>query len=161
MSCDDEGLMTRRQALRALAAASLCPVLVHCEFVDYDGELVEQSTFSVQDPGLEALQEVGSSACYELGSRGIVLIRTAEDEILGFDQICPHEALNLGQCSGSTSNAVWNQDEKILTCPWHNSRFAADGSVIDGPSPEPIPTYRVEFDPATGEGTVFSSGGPQ
>ena len=154
MSSDDSALMSRRQALKALAAASVCPLLVNCEFVDFHGDLVEESTFSLTDPGLEALEEIGARVCYEHGSRDILLVRISEEEILGFDQICPHQDLNLGQCRSDASQALWDQEQQTLTCPWHDSVFAADGSVISGPSPSPIITYRVEFDPETGRGTV-------
>jgi nitrite reductase/ring-hydroxylating ferredoxin subunit len=157
MSSNERDLMTRRQALKALAAASVCPLLINCEFVDYHGELVEESTFSLSDPAMEALEEIGARVCFQHGSRDILLIRVSEEEILGFDETCPHQDQPLGRCSGDTSNALWDQDEQTLTCPWHASVFAADGSVVDGPSQSPIETYRVEFDPQTGEGTVFSN----
>ena len=156
MSSDDAELMTRRQALKALATASVCPLLLSCEFVDYHGEIVEESTFSLSDPGLEALQEIGGSVCYEHGATDILLIRVDDDLILGFNQICPHQNQPLGQCRGDGSQALWDQEEKTLTCPWHESVFATDGSVLEGPSRSPIETYRVEFDPDSGEGTVFS-----
>ena len=157
MSCNESDLMTRRQALKALAAVSVCPLLLNCEFVNFHGEVVEESTFSLSDPAMEALEEIGGRVCYEHGSRGILLIRVSKEEILGFDQICPHQDQPLGLCSGDTSNALWDQDQQTLTCPWHESVFAADGSVVGGPSPDPIETYRVEFDPQTGEATVFST----
>lgn len=158
MSSDDRDLLSRRQALKALAAATVCPLLINCEFVDvFDDDFVTESTFSLSDPGLEVLEEVGGHACYDHGPRPIILVRVSEDEILGFDQICPHQDLNLGQCSGETSNALWDQDQQQLTCPWHNSVFDRDGDVVAGPAPEAIRTYRVEFDPDSGQGTVFTN----
>ena len=38
---------------------------------------------------------------------------------------------------------AWNEAERSWDCPCHGSRFAQDGSVLEGPAVEPLPTARV------------------
>lgn len=51
-----------------------------------------------------------------------------------FENICPHLA-----CS-----VEWNDDEGVWDCPCHGSRFNVDGSVLRGPSIEPLPPLTIE-----------------
>jgi len=69
-------------------------------------------------------------------------VRTGASTFLGLSKICTHE--------GCETNVVDNE----LQCPCHGSIFAADGSVIRGPSTgESIPHLQVlatSYDPAAG-----------
>jgi Rieske Fe-S protein len=64
-----------------------------------------------------------------------ILIRTAADETYAYSQKCTH-----------LSCAVYCDLAKgTLECPCHNGRFAlADGRVLAGPPPRPLPRIRVE-----------------
>ena len=159
MSNDDSHLMSRRQALKALAAASVCPLLLNCEFTTvYDTDGVAETSFSLDDPGLSELQNVGGKACFEHGPSDLILVRADDDEILAFDRICPHANQDMGDCDGNPQPGIWDENQQTLTCRWHGSVFDRDGDVVSGPSPSALQTYPVDFDPVTGEGTVFSPG---
>ncbi len=160
---DDGNLVSRRAALKALAAVSMCPLVSACEFVELRdvGELADETPFSLDDPGLESLSTVGETACFEHGARDLVLVRKSEDEIVAFNGVCPHQGLDMGDCGNNIRPAIWDADQDAIICDWHGSTFNTDGELIAPPTTEPgfdepIEVFPVEFDPDTGEGTVFS-----
>jgi glycine/D-amino acid oxidase-like deaminating enzyme/nitrite reductase/ring-hydroxylating ferredoxin subunit len=58
------------------------------------------------------------------GLKKIAVYRDYDNSLKAFSAVCPH----LG-CI-----VQWNKDEKSFDCPCHGSRFASDGTVINGPS---------------------------
>jgi cytochrome b6-f complex iron-sulfur subunit len=72
------------------------------------------------------------------GAPGFV-IRTPE-QIYACSAICPH----LG-CV-----VKWNRSRRVFFCPCHGARFAPDGRVLGGPSPESL----QRFDVATSRGKI-------
>jgi nitrite reductase/ring-hydroxylating ferredoxin subunit len=66
-----------------------------------------------------------------------ILVRTAEDHFVAYSQKCTH-----------LSCTVYFEAAKgTLECPCHNGRFAAaDGRVLAGPPPRPLPRVVVERD---------------
>ena len=44
-----------------------------------------------------------------------------------------------GTCTHLSCTVNWIQSEGAFRCPCHGARFAADGSVISGPPPGPLP----------------------
>lgn len=155
--------LSRRAVLKAIAALTACPLISACEFVDIkDKELADQTPFSLSDPALAGLEEVGNTACFNHGAQEILLVRANNDEVLAFSRFCPHNNLSMGECGGNPLPGQWDADEQTLTCQWHLSVFDRDGKLVRPPNTdqgfdEPISVFHVEFDPATGEGTIFSS----
>src|SRR5262245_62999663 len=77
------------------------------------------------DPPLATVAEipVGSGRVFE--AERVVLVRPAQDEILGYSSVCTRAACVL---------TVLSADR--LQCPCHRSVFdTADGSVLRGPGP--------------------------
>jgi len=73
----------------------------------------------------------------------VVLIRSSDDHVHAFSAVCTHQ--------GCTVTSVANN---VITCPCHASRFsAANGDVISGPAPRPLPTINVDVR----NGEVFRS----
>lgn len=75
------------------------------------------------------------------------MVRTSATTFLGLSRVCTHQ--------GCDTEVVSNR----LECPCHGSIFAADGSVIRGPSIAsppiaPLPQLAVTFDPVTGTITI-------
>jgi len=64
-----------------------------------------------------------------------ILVRTAEDAYVAYSQVCTH-----------LSCAVYfSAKTRRLECPCHNGSFSvADGSVIAGPPPRPLPKVVLE-----------------
>jgi glycine/D-amino acid oxidase-like deaminating enzyme/nitrite reductase/ring-hydroxylating ferredoxin subunit len=66
----------------------------------------------------------GEGGILSSGLKKIAVYRDYDNTLRAFSAVCPH----LG-CI-----VQWNPNEKSFDCPCHGSRFAADGTVINGPS---------------------------
>jgi len=51
-------------------------------------------------------------------------------------------------CSHAGCAVTWEKDQNVFVCPCHDSKFAGDGKVLQGPADQPLPTYltKVEKD---------------
>jgi len=147
MACSD--CINRRDFLAksALAAAALV-VVEGCG----DGQIgpplhdsnLPSGSVTVKLSDFPALATVG--VVVDIGHQRAV-VRTSTTTFRGLSRICTHE-----QCDTDVRN---NRFE----CPCHGSIFAADGSVIRGPSvasPQiaPLSPLNVAFDAAAGTITV-------
>src|SRR5690606_40729772 len=68
--------------------------------------------------------DLGEGNLITSGLKKIAVYRDYDNSLKAFSAVCPH----LG-CI-----VQWNADEKSFDCPCHGSRFACDGTVINGPS---------------------------
>lgn len=92
-------------------------------------------------PGVEEIPP-GGGAVIRRGLRRIAASRDEHGELTEVSAICPH----LGGV------VCWNSESKSWDCPVHGSRFAADGSVLDGPAVTdlpPVPGTRSRKEPRT------------
>lgn len=80
---------------------------------------------------------VGSSAIfqYPTPSNPCVLIRTSADAYVAYSRICTHAGCPV----------FYQEGANVLACPCHGGVFSvADGSVLQGPPPRPLPRIRLE-----------------
>ncbi|HBW57778.1 MAG TPA: cytochrome B6 [Oscillatoriales bacterium UBA8482] len=51
-------------------------------------------------------------------------------------------------CSHAGCAVTWEKDQNVFVCPCHDSKFAGDGKVLQGPANQPLPIYlaKVEKD---------------
>ncbi len=72
---------------------------------------------------------------YPANDKPCYLIRPAADTYLAFSRLCTHH-----QCPVS-----YVAEDNEFDCPCHGGVFsAADGRVLAGPPPEPLPQVRIE-----------------
>lgn len=67
-----------------------------------------------------------------------VAVRKSEGAISVLENVCTHMGCH----------TAWNSKEQIWDCPCHGSRYHADGTVLRGPAPLPLPhlDFHVEGD---------------
>ncbi len=49
-------------------------------------------------------------------------------------------------CTHQGCLVQWKSERKAFVCPCHNSGFAADGKVLEGPATKPLPTYAAKLE---------------
>ncbi|RZJ83828.1 MAG: FAD-dependent oxidoreductase [Chryseobacterium sp.] len=96
------------------------------DFLKEAGNMASQylDWIAVQDLENTADLPAGEGGVLSSGLKKIAVYRDYDNTLSAFSAICPH----LG-CI-----VKWNPDEKSFDCPCHGSRFAADGTVINGPA---------------------------
>ncbi|WP_276381174.1 FAD-dependent oxidoreductase [Flavobacterium sp. H4147] len=78
--------------------------------------------------------EAGNGGVLNVGLRKVAVYRDYDNSLKAFSAVCPH----LG-CI-----VQWNSDEKSFDCPCHGSRFAADGTVTNGPAQSNLGPIKVK-----------------
>lgn len=83
-------------------------------------------------------QEVapGSAHLFQFRGRPAVVLQPSPGEFVALSVVCTH----LG-CI-----VQWQENENLFLCPCHAGRFAADGTVISGPPPEPLESFPVTLE---------------
>lgn len=80
------------------------------------------------------LAKPGGSVKVRVGDGRVIVWRRSETELGAASIVCTHFG----------SEVAYNHAAGRLDCPSHGSRFALDGSVVNGPARQPLETYRVE-----------------
>ena len=113
----------------ALAAASLWPVW---EFLSppktREGKEQETAVIPLSKVGL------GKAHFFEFQGHPSVVLQPSPGKFIALSAVCTH----LG-CI-----VEWRPQEEIFFCPCHAGRFSAEGKVLSGPPPRPLPSYPVK-----------------
>lgn len=75
----------------------------------------------------------GQSITMQVGGKAVIVVRGREG-FKAFSAICTH----LG-CL-----VRWDSSTRKFLCPCHAATFDADGSVVSGPPPAPLPVYKIK-----------------
>lgn len=77
--------------------------------------------------------QVGDSRSLQIAGRVVIVVRHRSG-FKAFSASCTH----LG-CL-----VTWERDRNEFSCPCHAAVFDADGKVVSGPPPQPLPEYAVK-----------------
>lgn len=67
-----------------------------------------------------------------------IAMRLADGQLVAYSSVCTHLSCTV----------LWNADQQSLDCPCHKGKFdAADGAVLAGPPPRPLPIIELEERP--------------
>lgn len=82
---------------------------------------------------LASLADVPAGGGLILDDVGVVIIRSAGDEVLAFSAVCTHQGCTVASVAGGTIN-----------CPCHGSKFnASTGERVAGPARAPLAPVAV------------------
>lgn len=96
------------------------------DFLKEAGNMASQYLDWIASSDLKDTVELpaGEGGVISSGLKKIAVYRDYNNSLKAFSAVCPH----LG-CI-----VKWNTDEKTFDCPCHGSRFASDGTVMNGPA---------------------------
>ncbi|MDQ6787997.1 MAG: Rieske (2Fe-2S) protein [Acidobacteriota bacterium] len=80
------------------------------------------------------LAKVGGSQTIETKAGKVIVVRTAAETYIALSAICTHKG----------GPIKYDAEKQQLFCPWHNSRFDADGKVIKPPAKTGLTKYTTE-----------------
>jgi cytochrome b6-f complex iron-sulfur subunit len=131
----EEGMgMDRKQFLTlfgsgaAVAACTYC--LSGCKSPDaITGPTNANMTVDISQPENSAL---GANGGY-VYKNGIIIARTVSGSYVAVSMACTHQGTTI----------VYDKNTNQFFCPAHGSRFATDGSVVNGPAGSPLTRYTV------------------
>jgi cytochrome b6-f complex iron-sulfur subunit len=133
--------MKRREFVSWVGVGSSLPMIVTA----CAPKVAKQENSNVRDDGFE---EVGKLADLDksgqllnnklAGGTKVLIIRDPADatKLIAMNPTCTH--------AGCT--VAWQPDRQAFVCPCHNSRFASDGKVLQGPAEKPLATYAVKLE---------------
>mgnify|MGYP001038765041 CR=1 FL=1 len=90
---------------------------------------------------LDQLAEKGQLSSKELAMGSVLVIQKPDNpqELIAVNPTCPH--------AGCSVN--WKADQNAFICPCHDSKFAADGQLLEGPAEEPLKRYEAKLEGQT------------
>ena len=114
--------------LVALAGSILYPIFAYIK-PPKQGE-VEVS--SVKAGKLSDLEK-DSGKIVKFGTKPVILVRTAADELRAFSATCTHL-----DCT-----VQYKKELGLIWCACHNGKYDLNGRNVSGPPPRPLDEYRV------------------
>ena len=145
-------ILDRRNVIKLIGSACAVSSLSGCVIADVFTELGETFAFDLSDSRFELLNTIGEAVDVDdAAGRKVILIRINETEIMAVDRICTHT-----QCDMKLGGLGEWDGEKII-CKCHNSHFAPNGDVLNGPATRPLPAYSVNFDGTSNAEIIFNT----
>lgn len=133
--------VSRRHAIAGAATIGIgVPLLASCGSDDDEAAsegATEGAAESPPDSGpLAATSEIPVGGGTVFKDAKVVVTQPTEGAFKGFSATCTHQGCLVATVEDGTIN-----------CPCHGSKFSIeDGSVTDGPAPEPLPEVDVSVD---------------
>jgi len=114
--------------LLAWGASVLFPILAYLK-PPKQGEV---EVTSVKAGKLSDLEK-DSGKIVKFGTKPVILIRTANDELRAFSATCTHL-----DCT-----VQYKKELGLIWCACHNGKYDLNGRNVSGPPPRPLDEYRV------------------
>lgn len=114
--------------LLAWGASVLYPILAYLK-PPKQGEV---EVTSVKAGKLSDLEK-DSGKIVKFGTKPVILIRTANDELRAFSATCTHL-----DCT-----VQYKKELGLIWCACHNGKYDLNGRNVSGPPPRPLDEYRV------------------
>jgi len=138
--------MERREFLSWVgvgALAAYLPVAIAACSSETEGarEDAEDGQKTAAKTDAEGFKVIGTTA--QLNEKGsilnedleVIVVRNPEtNAIVALNSVCPHKGCNV----------EWDEEDNNLECPCHDSEFALDGKVLEGPAKEDLAVYEVK-----------------
>jgi cytochrome b6-f complex iron-sulfur subunit len=112
----------------AFLAAVLYPILAYLN----PPKQAEVEVSSVKAGKLSEMKRE-SGKIIKFGTKPVILIRTANDEVRAFSATCTHL-----DCT-----VQFRKDFGMIWCACHNGKYDLNGRNISGPPPRPLDEFRV------------------
>ncbi|GAB1543317.1 hypothetical protein NUACC21_59910 [Scytonema sp. NUACC21] len=136
--------MNRREFIGCVSvgtiASSLPGVLTACSSS-------QQSQVPATPPRADGFQPVGTVV--DLDKTGQIL----NEKFVAGKVLVVRDPSNTSQviavnpvCTHAGCDVAWQKDQNAFVCPCHDSKFALDGKVLNGPADKPIPTYTAKLE---------------
>lgn len=127
--------MDRRKALQQLVTGSatlfMVPsALAACGHAGNKKGSTSPLTVNLNDAQFAPLKNKGGFVVTD----NTIIINTAADGLIALSSICTHKGCTV----------EYDKTAKDILCPCHHSKFAFDGSVLQGPATKPLPHYTVK-----------------
>ncbi len=133
--------MDRKQFLSLFGAGSAATACAYClggcksPSDTITGPTGVNLTIDLTQPANSALTQNGGY----IYNSGIIIARTVNSAYVAVSQTCTHQ--------GNT--IVYDKSTNQFFCPAHGSRFATDGSVVNGPASSPLTRYMTHVSGST------------
>jgi len=114
--------------LAALAGSILYPIFAYLK----PPKEAEVEVSSVKAGKLSELEK-DSGKIIKFGTKPVILVRTANDEVRAFSATCTHL-----DCT-----VQYKKEMGLIWCACHNGKYDLNGRNVAGPPPRPLDEYRV------------------
>lgn len=135
--------MKRREFVSLVGVGTVIPLAISSCTSQKSKEL------TIASPRSDGFQAIGTVS--ELNAQGQILAeKTALGKILVISAPADSKQLIAVKptCTHAGCTVTYEKEQNAFVCPCHDSKFAHDGKVIQGPATQPLPTYiaKVEGD---------------
>jgi Rieske Fe-S protein len=147
MACED--CLNRRAFLARTALATAAALATGCGNGIFGPPLpahgaggIPSGSLTIKVSDFPGLATVNMLVQVDL-ERAVKRTSATPPEFLALSTICTHQGCDAAVAAGN-----------VIDCPCHNSRFASDGTVINGPATVPLPRLGTSYDAQTDELTI-------
>lgn len=137
--------MKRRDFVCLVGAGSVMPLAI-ASCANQTKETITTSS-PLNTARSDGFQMVGTVS--DLNSKGQILLeKTPTGKVLVIpNPTNPNNPIAVNPtCNHASCSVAWQKAEKTFVCPCHDSKFATDGKVLQGPADKPLSQYIAKIE---------------